>query len=54
MYENIPDVLDKPFDQTDFHFQTVFDYGEHTQDDPSPEETSPWDVRHDPFSISFR
>ena len=50
LYENLPEILDKPFDRNDFHFQTVFDYGEHTEDEPAIEEVSPWDVRHDPFS----
>ncbi len=50
LYENFPEILDKPFDQNDFHFQTVFDYGEHTGDEPAGDEASPWDVRPDPFS----
>ena len=50
LYENFPEILDKPFDQGDFHFQTVFDYGEHTGDEPAADEPSPWDVRPDPFS----
>ncbi len=50
LYEKIDEVLDKPFTQTDFHFQTVFDYGEHTQAEPTADEASPWEVRHDAFS----
>ena len=50
LYENIDQLLDKPFTQNDFHFQTVFDYGEHTQLEPTADETSPWDIRHDAFS----
>ena len=50
LYEDFPEILDKPFEQNDFHFQTVFDYGEHTQEEPAADEVSPWDVRHDPFS----
>ena len=50
LYEDFPEILDKPFEQNDFHFQTVFDFGEHTEDEPAADEVSPWDVRHDPFS----
>ncbi len=50
LYTDVPEVLDKPFDQDDFHFQTVFDYGEHTESVPAAAEASAWDVRHDPFS----
>lgn len=32
-----------------FHFQLVFDYGEHTADTPA--ETAPWPARLDPFSV---
>lgn len=34
-------------------FEVVFDYGEHDQDDPSPDESRPWPCRRDPFS-SYR
>ena len=50
LYENVPEVEAKPYQQDDFHFQIVFDYGEHTQDDPDPYEESQWPVRHDSFS----
>ena len=50
LYENLPEVLEKPFDQNDFHFQTVFDFGEHSLDEPATDETSAWEVRPDPFS----
>ena len=50
LYENIDEVLEKPFTQDDFHFQTVFDYGEHTQAEPAADEDTEWNVRHDAFS----
>ena len=34
-------------------FEVVFDYGEHDPDQPTPEDSSPWPVRLDPFS-SYR
>lgn len=34
----------------DWHFEVVFDYGEHDADDPTPVEDRPWPVRLDPFS----
>jgi RHS repeat-associated protein len=36
-----------------WHFQVVFDYGEHDPVTPTPEEASLWNVRQDPFS-SYR
>ncbi len=39
-------------DDTEFHQQVVFDYGEHT-DLTTLDETAAWDIRQDPFS-SFR
>lgn len=38
---------------TDFHFELVFDYGEHDDEAPTPDEAQPWTVRPDPFS-SYR
>lgn len=35
-----------------FRFEAVLDYGEHDQTVPLPEETRPWPVRLDPFSMS--
>jgi RHS repeat-associated protein len=37
-------------DTTKWMFQVVFDYGEHDQDDPKPEDAGPWLYRKDPFS----
>ena len=37
----------------DFHFEVVFDYGEHDADAPTPTDSGDWDVRLDPFS-SYR
>ncbi|MFJ5262265.1 SpvB/TcaC N-terminal domain-containing protein [Streptomyces sp. NPDC088387] len=34
----------------DFCFEVVFDYGEHHEDVPTPDEVRPWPVREDPFS----
>lgn len=48
LHEETEEVLDKPFGEHDFHFQTVLDYGEHTE--PSAEESADWQVRHDSFS----
>jgi len=50
LYESEQEVLQKTFKQEDFHYHTVFDYGEHTTEEPIAEETTEWDVRHDPFS----
>ena len=50
LYENSTEVLEKPYQQDDFHFQTVFDYGEHNQSQPGPDENDQWNVRHDIFS----
>jgi RHS repeat-associated protein len=38
---------------TDWFFEAVFDYGEHDQDAPAPNDAGVWDVRQDPFS-SYR
>jgi RHS repeat-associated protein len=37
-------------EETPSLFQVVFDYGEHAQDNPTPEETATWPCRADPFS----
>jgi RHS repeat-associated protein len=37
----------------DFHFELVFDYGEHDEQAPTPDEAAVWAVRPDPFS-SYR
>jgi RHS repeat-associated protein len=36
--------------KADWHFQIVFDYGEHDAAAPSPAEVNPWLYRNDPFS----
>ena len=36
-----------------WYFEVVFDYGEHDQTNPTPQETSKWIARQDPFS-SYR
>ncbi|EMD29227.1 SpvB/TcaC N-terminal domain-containing protein [Amycolatopsis azurea] len=33
-----------------WHFEVVFDYGEHDADNPTPVEDRPWSARLDPFS----
>jgi RHS repeat-associated protein len=33
-----------------WHFETVFDYGEHDKDAPQPGDTGTWEARPDPFS----
>lgn len=38
---------------TDWHFEVVFDYGDHGLDPPTPRSDRPWPVRPDPFS-SYR
>lgn len=42
-----------PFEKDNFHFITVFDYGDQDVDHPTVEREMPWPVRSDPFS-SFR
>jgi len=39
--------------QADWMFEVVFDYGEHDQNNPTPDEANPWLCRNDPFS-SYR
>jgi virulence plasmid B protein len=34
----------------DWHFELAFDYGEHTNNQPQPPQSSPWLCRADPFS----
>ena len=40
-----PDLL-----QMKWMFEVVFDYGEHDQNNPSPDDSDKWLCRHDPFS----
>lgn len=37
--------------QTQWMFEVVFDYGEHSVNDPKPSDNGPWLCRHDPFSL---
>ena len=37
----------------DWMFDVIFDYGEHDEDDPTPDDAGHWLCRHDPFS-SYR
>ncbi|MEG4292058.1 SpvB/TcaC N-terminal domain-containing protein [Microcoleus sp. C2C3] len=39
--------------RTDWMFEAVFDYGEHNQTNPKPNDSGVWTVRNDPFS-SYR
>ncbi|EOD63595.1 SpvB/TcaC N-terminal domain-containing protein [Amycolatopsis vancoresmycina] len=41
---------DAPGEGPDWHFEVVFDYGEHDTDTPTPAEDQPWRCRLDPFS----
>ncbi|HEU4834831.1 MAG TPA: SpvB/TcaC N-terminal domain-containing protein, partial [Pyrinomonadaceae bacterium] len=36
--------------RTDWLFELVFDYGEHRENDPKPNDAGAWLCRHDPFS----
>ncbi len=36
--------------ESDYLFEVVFDYGEHAESAPTPQEASTWSVRRDPFS----
>ncbi|MFC4306912.1 SpvB/TcaC N-terminal domain-containing protein [Cohnella boryungensis] len=40
----------RPFEKEEWHFTVVLDYGEHAEDQPTPEEIRPWACRRDPFS----
>jgi RHS repeat-associated protein len=37
--------------RSDWLFELVFDYGEHSAEDPKPNDTGAWLRRHDPFSM---
>lgn len=41
-----PDMMNR----ADWMFEVVFDYGDHDDDRPSPQQSGPWLCRHDPFS----
>jgi hypothetical protein len=42
-----------PTSPADFHFEIVFDYGEHDEEEPTPTDAGTWAVRQDAFS-SYR
>ncbi|MEM6630839.1 MAG: SpvB/TcaC N-terminal domain-containing protein [Bacteroidota bacterium] len=39
-----------PTGSSDYFFEMVLDYGEHTSDVPTPDEENPWDTRPDAYS----
>ncbi len=39
-----------PVDDNDWSFMVLFDYGEHSEEDPSDAEITTWPAREDPFS----
>jgi Salmonella virulence plasmid 65kDa B protein len=43
-------LLPEQLTNTEWLFETVFDYGEHSLNNPTPSETSVWDYRQDAFS----
>jgi RHS repeat-associated protein len=52
LYGNKVGVSD-PHEPEDFHFQIVFDYGEHDEAAPAPDDSGTWLARQDAFS-SYR
>jgi YD repeat-containing protein len=40
----------QPHDRAAWHFEVVFDYGDHDNDDPAPTESQPWALRPDTYS----
>ena len=48
-----PFLIEEKIQSTDWMFETVFDYGEHDEEYPTPDETQEWTCRNDPFS-SYR
>jgi hypothetical protein len=40
-----------PHQAADWHFELVFDYGDHDDQNPTPQEDRPWSVRRDSFSV---
>lgn len=40
----------QPHDRSAWHFEVVFDYGDHDNDDPSTVESQPWSLRADSYS----
>ncbi|WP_218032361.1 SpvB/TcaC N-terminal domain-containing protein [Paenibacillus glycanilyticus] len=52
----LPELMENepwPEPPGDWYFEAVFDYGEHDEAKPTPEETGEWNLRNDPFS-SYR
>jgi RHS repeat-associated protein len=45
-----PPDADAPDGSNAWHFEVVFDYGEHDANAPTPNDTGPWPARRDPFS----
>ena len=39
-----------PHDRGPWHFEVVFDYGDHAEENPTPVESQPWSARPDPYS----
>lgn len=54
LYGNRTPIADREAPAPDaaaaYHFEIVFDYGEHDPAAPTPSEAAPWPVRRDPFS----
>ena len=44
-------LTDAQINNAGWMFEVVFDYGEHDQDAPKPDDAGKWDFRKDPFSI---
>lgn len=54
LYGNARSALTHPeLTDAQWHFEAVFDYGDHDTDEPLPDESRPWPCRPDPFS-SYR
>src|SRR5690606_5005925 len=49
-YGNRAGVAD-PSAASHFHYEVVFDYGEHDASVPTPDEATTWPARQDPFSL---
>lgn len=50
-FANYEDAIDvEPPLPSVWHFETVFDYGEHDENTPQPDDTGEWELRPDPFS----
>ncbi len=50
-YGNRPShLVEADYSRMEWHFEIVFDYGEHDADRPAPGDTGDWLCRHDPYS----